>query len=210
MAAIEGLLVSITLTAVTTSTPRSMCVNTYTSMDVVEGKLADLGGERPSQSGLSRSSSIIIAIATATTTAIATHSPLPTLALQRPLPAQSCSRQRDKAWHWRCAVRQAPAPAPTGDETDMVATAKPMTALQPFRVANAAFISTTAPKDAAPMQQRPALVKGGPPPPGSMKEVMHKLPTEVPLPSQEGTKGVMQYALYVGHTQIKRVRGIIG
>ncbi|KAK5127548.1 hypothetical protein LTR85_006888 [Meristemomyces frigidus] len=83
----------------------------------------------------------------------------------------------------------------TRQATALALRAKPITALQPFRVANAASISTTSPKDAAPMQQRPALVKGGPPPPGSMKEVAHKLPTEVPLPSQEGTKGVMQYAL---------------
>ncbi|KAK6396597.1 hypothetical protein LTR65_008495 [Meristemomyces frigidus] len=83
----------------------------------------------------------------------------------------------------------------TRQATALALRAKPMTALQPFRVANAAFISTTSPKDAAPMQQRPALVKGGPPPPGPMKAVAHKLPTEVPLPSQEGTKGVMQYAL---------------
>ena len=81
--------------------------------------------------------------------------------------------------------------------------AKPISALQPFRVANAAFISTTSPKDAVSMQQRPGLVKGGPPPPGPMSAVAHKMPTQVPLPSQEGTKGVMQYALYVEHTTDK-------
>lgn len=53
------------------------------------------------------------------------------------------------------------------------------------------------------MQQRPGLVKGNPPPPPSMKAVASKDSIigkelkEVPLPSQEGTKGVVQYALCV-------------
>ena len=42
--------------------------------------------------------------------------------------------------------------------------------------------------------ERPALVKGNPGTPPPMKAGM---PTNVPLPSQEGKQGVMQYALYV-------------
>ncbi|KAF2771213.1 NADH-quinone oxidoreductase [Teratosphaeria nubilosa] len=79
--------------------------------------------------------------------------------------------------------------------TALALRAKPMTALQPFRVAHAAWISSTTPKDAAPFQARPGLVQGGPPPPESMKAITGKEHREVPLPSQEGTKGVMQYAL---------------
>lgn len=72
-------------------------------------------------------------------------------------------------------------------------TAKPMSAITPFRAVNAAFISSTSSKPAEPMMQRPGLVKGNPGTPPPMKSGM---PTNVPLPSQEGTKGVMQYALY--------------
>ncbi|KAK1059527.1 hypothetical protein LTR74_012564 [Friedmanniomyces endolithicus] len=67
-----------------------------------------------------------------------------------------------------------------------------MTAITPFRAVNAAFISSTSSKPAEPMMQRPGLVKGNPGTPPPMKSGM---PTNVPLPSQEGTKGVMQYAL---------------
>ena len=42
---------------------------------------------------------------------------------------------------------------------------------------------------------KPGIVKGNPPPPPPMKA--SKEMKEVPLPSQEGTKGVVQYALYV-------------
>jgi len=73
-------------------------------------------------------------------------------------------------------------------------TAKPMTAITPFRALNAAFISSTSSKPAEPMMQKLGLVKGNPGTPPPMKSGM---PTNVPLPSQEGTKGVMQYALYV-------------
>ena len=41
---------------------------------------------------------------------------------------------------------------------------------------------------------KPGIVKGNPGPPPSMSKSEN---VEVPLPSQEGTKGVMQYALYV-------------
>ena len=71
-----------------------------------------------------------------------------------------------------------------------------MTAIQPFRAVNAAFISSSSSKPAEPtMGMGPALIKDGPPPPGPMKSVTGKEMREVPLPSQEGTKGVMQYAL---------------
>ena len=73
-------------------------------------------------------------------------------------------------------------------------TAKPMTAIQPFRAANAAFISSTSSKPAEPVVMgKPGVVKGNPQPPPAMSSEMK----EVPLPSQEGTKGVVQYALYV-------------
>jgi len=82
------------------------------------------------------------------------------------------------------------------DNTD-VHTAKPATALLPFRGVQAAFISNSSTKKAEPMVNRPAIVAGNPPPPGPMKAITGKDHREVPLPSQEGAKGVMQYALYV-------------
>lgn len=108
------------------------------------------------------------------------------------LQSQSCSRRHDQRQHWRCEVRIWFFFAP-GANID-TATAKPSTAIQPFRVANAAFLSSTTSKPAAPIQSRPALVKSNPPPPVS---TAGKLPTNVPLPSQEGSKGAVQYALYV-------------
>ena len=42
---------------------------------------------------------------------------------------------------------------------------------------------------------KPGIVKGNPGPPPAMSVVKDE--TQVPLPSQEGTKGVVQYALYV-------------
>lgn len=82
-----------------------------------------------------------------------------------------------------------------------------MTALQPFRVANTASISSTSSKPAEPAAVHPRgmQVQGNPPPPLPMKSM--QTAGEVPLPSQEGSKGVLQYALYVteGYT-IKRRR----
>ena len=52
---------------------------------------------------------------------------------------------------------------------------------------------------------RPGIVKGNPGPPPPMSVVKDE--TQVPLPSQEGTKGVVQYALYVvrkRHLQLER------
>lgn len=77
----------------------------------------------------------------------------------------------------------------------MALRAKPITALTPFaRAANAAFISSSSTQKAT-QQQRPGIVKGRPGAPPPMKST--KMGTNVPLPSQEGKQGVMQYALYV-------------
>lgn len=75
--------------------------------------------------------------------------------------------------------------------------ARPTAALQPFRIANAAFISSSSTKPAAPVTQKPGLVSGAPGTPPPMKAITGKPHQEVPLPSQEGKQGVMQYALYV-------------
>jgi hypothetical protein len=85
----------------------------------------------------------------------------------------------------------------TGRLTTATATARPTAALQPFRVANAAFISSSSTKPAAPVTQSPGLVRGAPGTPPPMKAITGKEHREVPLPSQEGKQGVMQYALYV-------------
>jgi len=75
-------------------------------------------------------------------------------------------------------------------------TANPTTALFPFRGAQAAFISNSSNKSAAAVES-PGLVKGNPGTPPPMKSVTGKDHREVPLPSQEGKQGAMQYALYV-------------
>ena len=90
----------------------------------------------------------------------------------------------------RC-VHAAPTPARAPELT--VRAAKPATALLPFRAASAAFISSTSSNNATPAQQSPGLVAGAPGTPPPMKLARR----EVPLPSQEGKKGAMQYALYV-------------
>lgn len=95
-------------------------------------------------------------------------------------------------------------PTNSDQETD-IHTARPTAALQPFRIANAAFISSSSTKPAAPVTQRPGLVSGAPGTPPPMKAVTGKPHQEVPLPSQEGKQGVMQYALYVwGHRETWR------
>jgi len=65
-------------------------------------------------------------------------------------------------------------------------TARPTTSLAPFRVAAAASLSSSARKDAGAVQPHSS-------PYGLAKHERR----EVPLPSQEGTKGLVQYALYV-------------
>ncbi|KAL9070323.1 MAG: hypothetical protein Q9157_005852 [Trypethelium eluteriae] len=67
---------------------------------------------------------------------------------------------------------------------------KPSTALIPR-----AFISSSSSKPSSPEIMKPGLVQGGPAPPPPMKGVLGKDRREVPLPSQEGKKGAMQYAL---------------
>lgn len=77
-----------------------------------------------------------------------------------------------------------------------IATARPAQVLLPVRGAQAAFFSnTTSTKRAAPVTQSPGLVSGSPSPPAPMKTISGKNHVEVPLPSQEGKKGAVQYAL---------------
>jgi len=64
--------------------------------------------------------------------------------------------------------------------------------MTPFRAATA-FISTSPKKTAEPHMQGGGLVSGAPGTPLPMKKARR----EVPLASQEGKQGVMQYALYV-------------
>ncbi|KAF2013834.1 NADH-quinone oxidoreductase [Aaosphaeria arxii CBS 175.79] len=75
----------------------------------------------------------------------------------------------------------------------MALRAKPTTALMPYRAGSAAFLSSTSSNSATPVgtQQSPGLVAGNPGTPPPMKVARR----EVPLPSQEGKKGAMQYAL---------------
>jgi NADH dehydrogenase (ubiquinone) Fe-S protein 7 len=70
--------------------------------------------------------------------------------------------------------------------------AKPATALLPFRAGSAAFLSSSS-SDKATTMKTPATIPGNPGTPPPMKVARR----EVPLPSQEGKKGAMQYALYV-------------
>ncbi|KAK8180359.1 hypothetical protein IWZ00DRAFT_95114 [Phyllosticta capitalensis] len=77
----------------------------------------------------------------------------------------------------------------TRTAASMALRAKPTSALLPFRPAAAAWISSSRKTKAA--SQTPGLVAGGPGTPPAMK----KARVEVPLPSQEGNKGLVQYAL---------------
>jgi len=78
-----------------------------------------------------------------------------------------------------------------------VQAAKPTSALFPLRAATqVASITTTADKNARPeaLMQKPGVIQGGPPPNVPTNVMGRK---EVPLPSQEGKQGVLQYALFV-------------
>lgn len=78
--------------------------------------------------------------------------------------------------------------------------AKPMTAITPFKAAAAAHISSSTKKPAevsVPVRGAGSTVKGGPGAPPPMKAITGKDHMEVPLPSQEGNKSVVQYALCV-------------
>ncbi|KAJ4352683.1 hypothetical protein N0V95_004067 [Ascochyta clinopodiicola] len=68
--------------------------------------------------------------------------------------------------------------------------AKPTTALLPFRAGSVAFLSSSSSNNATTMKS-PATIVGNPGTPPPMKQARR----EVPLPSQEGKKGAMQYAL---------------
>ena len=70
-------------------------------------------------------------------------------------------------------------------------TAKPTSSLIPYR--SIAAISSSATKSATAVLPQSAQGSAGTPP----MSVTGKVRREVPLPSQEGKKGVMQYALYV-------------
>lgn len=71
------------------------------------------------------------------------------------------------------------------------ATAKPTTALVPFRLAAASISSS---------HQHKASAAGGHVQPTGSARPPSTLPTNFPLASQEPKKGVMQYALYVSYT----------
>jgi len=88
---------------------------------------------------------------------------------------------------------------PTARSTAALALrAKPSNALLPFRAGPSAFISSSSSKSATPSGSTPSLrpgdIHGGPGAPPSMGVVKRER-REVPLPSQEGKKGAMQYAL---------------
>jgi hypothetical protein len=70
--------------------------------------------------------------------------------------------------------------------------ARPATALMPFRAGSVAFLSSSS-SDRATTMKTPATIPGNPGTPPPMKVARR----EVPLPSQEGKKGAVQYALYV-------------
>ncbi|KAH4195724.1 hypothetical protein HBI25_049520 [Parastagonospora nodorum] len=76
----------------------------------------------------------------------------------------------------------------TRSAASMALRARPATALMPFRVGNAAFLSSSSSDKA---MTTPATVPGNPGTPPPMKVARR----EVPLPSQEGKKGAIQYAL---------------
>jgi hypothetical protein len=80
--------------------------------------------------------------------------------------------------------------------TDIFCVAKPATALIPFRAGQSAWISSSSSTNAGQVSQSPGLVSHGPPAPLSVKKERR----EVPLPSQEGKKGLAQYALCVEST----------
>lgn len=71
-----------------------------------------------------------------------------------------------------------------------------------MRGAQAAFISNSSTKRAEPVTQKPGLISNAPGTPPPMKTASGKDHREVPLPSQEGKQGVMQYALYVDATTL--------
>ncbi|KAF2441608.1 NADH-quinone oxidoreductase [Karstenula rhodostoma CBS 690.94] len=78
----------------------------------------------------------------------------------------------------------------TRSAASMALRAKPTSALLlPYRAGSVAFLSSTSSNNATTL--KPGLVSGAPGTPPPMKQAR----AEVPLPSQEGKKGAMQYAL---------------
>lgn len=75
--------------------------------------------------------------------------------------------------------------------------ARPTLGLQSFRPMQAAWISNSSAKKAEPVMQKPGLVSTG-----ANSAFPAKMRQEVPLPSQEGKKGVVQYALYVNNEML--------
>lgn len=84
-------------------------------------------------------------------------------------------------------------PLESTSSTNMYLIAKPATALMPFRAAQTAWISSSSSSKAEPVTQSPGLISTGP----STSLSATKNRQEVVLPSQEGKKGLAQYALCV-------------
>lgn len=139
---------------------------------------------------------VVVAVATAV---VYSCSPAPrpspiSLGPRRP----PCSRLLDQQQQWRCAVSSSADAVLAARKCMCILirnTAKPTAALLPFRGAPVAFISSSSNKSA--QVERPAIVKTNPGTPPPMKAITGKPHREVPLPSQEGKQGAMQYALYV-------------
>jgi hypothetical protein len=110
-----------------------------------------------------------------------------------PHTATGCFLQADQRLRWFCEVFSTSVTGLATFADRHSSTAKPTAALIPYRSIAAISSSSAKPASAA---VTPHNVPGNPgtPPPMS---VTGKERREVPLPSQEGKKGVMQYALYV-------------
>ena len=105
-----------------------------------------------------------------------------------------CFLLQDQQLRWCCEVRarQFRNPMVATKANFWTSTAKPTSALIPYR--SVAAISSSSSKPATAVSPHNVHGNLGTPPPMS---VTGKERREVPLPSQEGKKGVMQYALYV-------------
>lgn len=95
----------------------------------------------------------------------------------------------------RASHSTAPSRNPHGDELQLtinqLSTARPTAQIVPFRAAAVASISSSSRKDAT----------GAIAPAGAQHGIARRERREVPLPSQEGTKGAVQYALYVTRSE---------
>lgn len=99
-----------------------------------------------------------------------------------------CCRLRGLPPQWLYEVRPATSTTRCPPGANPPA-AKPASALLPYRAGSVAFLSNTSSNNATTM--KPGLVSGNPGTPPPTKQARQ----EVPLPSQEGKKGAMQYAL---------------